>query len=111
MIGELGEPSLYACAQIFEFLVQTPIFKKFVRVIYKSERSTCRSLGTRFLTVYWLKKSFLIKVKVDPDPLFPNVDPRIRIHYYGKVDPLFPYVDPRIRIWIHVKMRWIRNAA
>ena len=30
----------------------------------------------------------------DPDPLFPNVDPRIRI-----------------RIRIHVKMRWIRNAA
>ena len=32
----------------------------------------------------------------DPDPLFPNVDPRIRIriHYYGKV-------DPRIRIRIH----------
>ena len=40
----------------------------------------------------------------DPDPLFSNVDPRIRIHYYGKV-------DPRIRIRIHVKMRWIRNAA
>ena len=38
------------------------------------------------------------------DPTFPNVDPRIRIHYYGKV-------DPRIRIRIHVKMRWIRNAA
>ena len=33
--------------------------------------------------------------KVDPDPLFPNVDPRIRI---------------RIRIRIHVKMSWIRNA-
>ena len=46
----------------------------------------------------------------DPDPLFPNVDPRIRIHYYGKADPdpLFPNVDPRI--WIHVKMRLIRNA-
>ena len=28
-----------------------------------SERSTCRSLGTRFLAVYWLKKSFLSKVK------------------------------------------------
>ena len=27
----------------------------------------------------------------DPDPLFPNVDPSIRIHYYVKV-------DPRIRI-------------
>ena len=30
----------------------------------------------------------------DPDPLFPNVNPRIRI-----------------RIRIHVKMRWIRNAC
>ena len=34
----------------------------------------------------------------DLDPLFPNVDPRIRIHYYGKVDPspdpIFPNVDP-----------------
>ena len=51
---------------------------------------------------------------LEPDPLFPNVDPRIRIliHYYGKVDPdpLFPNVDPRIRIRVHVKMRWIRNA-
>ena len=26
-------------------------------------------------------------------------------------DPLFPNVDPRIQIRIHVKMRWIRNAA
>ena len=26
-------------------------------------------------------------------------------------DPLFPNVDPRIRIRIHVKMRWIRNAG
>ena len=26
-------------------------------------------------------------------------------------DPLSPNVDPRIRIRIHVKMRWIRNAA
>ena len=26
-------------------------------------------------------------------------------------DPLLPNVDPRIRIRIHVKMRWIRNAA
>ena len=25
-------------------------------------------------------------------------------------DPLFPNVDPRIRIRIHVKMIWIRNA-
>ena len=23
----------------------------------------------------------------NPDPIFPNADPRIRIHYYGKVDP------------------------
>ena len=45
----------------------------------------------------------------DPDPIFPNADPRIRIHYYGKVDPdpLFPIVDPRIRI--HVKMRLSSN--
>ena len=42
----------------------------------------------------------------DPDPLWN------RILYYRKVDPdpLFPNVDPRIRIQIHVKMRWIRNA-
>ena len=26
-------------------------------------------------------------------------------------DPLFPNVDPRIRLRINVKMRWIRNAA
>ena len=26
-------------------------------------------------------------------------------------DPLFPNVDSRIRIRIHVKMRWIRNAG
>ena len=36
----------------------------------------------------------------DPDPLFPNVDPTIRIHYYGKV-------DPRIRIQIHFSQMWI----
>ena len=54
-----------------------------------------------------------------------NPDPRIWIHYSGKVDPdplsrkggfedpdpLFPNVDPRIRIRIHVKMRWIRNTG
>ena len=45
-----------------------------------------------------MKKRYL---EPDPDPLFPNVDPRIRIHYYGKVGP---------RIRIHVKLRWIRNA-
>ena len=42
--------------------------------------------------------------KPDPDPPFPqggSEDP----------DPLFPNVDPRIRIRIHVKMKWIRNAA
>ena len=40
----------------------------------------------------------------DPDPLFRkggSEDP----------DPLFPNVDPRIRIGVHVKMRWIRNAV
>ena len=26
-------------------------------------------------------------------------------------DPLLPNVDPRIRIRIHIKMRWIRNAG
>ena len=50
-------------------------------------------------TIYFL----ILKTSVS-DPLLPNVDPRIRIHYYGKV-------DPKIRIRIHVKMRWIRNAA
>ena len=29
---------------------------------------------------------------------------------YSDPDPLFPNVDQRIRIRIHVKMRWIRNA-
>merc|ERR1711860_467649 len=51
------------CAQIFEFLVQTPIFKELRRAIYIDERSTCRSLARRFLAIYWLKKSFLSKVK------------------------------------------------
>ena len=42
----------------------------------------------------------------DPDPLLrkggsEDQDP----------DQLFPNVDPRIRIRIHVKVRWIRNAA
>ena len=45
----------------------------------------------------------------DPDPLLT----RIRIHYSGKLDPIrgFRNVVLRIRIRIHVKMRWIRNAA
>ena len=30
---------------------------------------------------------------------------------YSDPDPLFPNVVPRIRIRIHVKMRWIRNAG
>ena len=58
----------------------------------------------------------------DPDPLWTRIRIhffqtwiRIRIPYYGKVDPdpypLFPNVDSRIRTRIHVKMRWIRNAA
>ena len=42
----------------------------------------------------------------DPDPL---------LQKGGSEDPdpdsLFPNVDRRIRIRIHVKMRWIRNAA
>ena len=40
----------------------------------------------------------------DPDPLLwkgGSEDP----------DPLLPNVDPRIRIRIHIKMRWIRNGA
>ena len=42
----------------------------------------------------------------NPDPLFPNVDPRIRIriHYYGKV-------DPRIRIRIHFYQMWIPGSG
>ena len=42
----------------------------------------------------------------DPDPLFPkggSEDP--------DPDPLYPNVDLRIRIRIHVKMRWIRNPV
>ena len=60
------------CARIFEFLVQTPIFKKFV--------------GPRFLAVYWLKKSFLSKVKGMNDrgirltfPLYALVLPKYEI--------------------------------
>ena len=40
----------------------------------------------------------------DPDPLFPNVDPTIRIHYYGEV-------DPRIWIRIHFSQMWIRGSG
>ena len=38
----------------------------------------------------------------DPDPLFPNVDPRIRIHYYRKVDT---------RIRIHYFQMWIPGSG
>ena len=42
----------------------------------------------------------------DPDPLFPNVDQRIRIriHYHGKV-------DPRILIRIHFYQMWIPGSG
>ena len=30
---------------------------------------------------------------------------------YSDPGPLFPNVDPRIRIQIHVKIRWTRNAG
>ena len=40
----------------------------------------------------------------DPDPL-------LRKGGSEDPDPLFPNVDPRIRIRIHVKMRWILNAV
>ena len=33
------------------------------RMVYKREWSICRPLATRFLAVYWLKKSFLSKAK------------------------------------------------
>ena len=47
----------------------------------------------------------------DSDSLFPKVGLMIQIQKGGSedLDPLFPNVDPRIRI--HVKMRWIRNAV
>ena len=38
----------------------------------------------------------------DPHPL-------LRKGWSEDPDPLFPNVDPRI--WIHIKMRWIRNAV
>ena len=54
----------------------------------------------------------------DPDPTFSKCgseDPDPLLRKGGSEDPdsdpLFPNVDPRIRIRIHVKMRWIRNAA
>ena len=57
-----------------------------VRIVYKSEWSTCRSLGPRFLAVYWLKKSFLSKVKGMNDrgirltfPLYALVLPKYEI--------------------------------
>ena len=40
-----------------------------------------------------------------------NPDPLSRKGGSEDPDPLLPNVDPRIRIRIHVKMRWIRNAA
>ena len=45
---------------------------------------------------------------MEPDP-----DPLLRKGGSEDPDPvpLFPNVDPRIRIRIHVKMRWIRNAG
>ena len=59
MIGASDELSPY----VLEFLVQTPIFKKFALLVYMRYWSTCRPVATRFLAVYWLKKSFLSKVK------------------------------------------------
>ena len=41
----------------------------------------------------------------------PVLDPLLRKGGSEDPDPLFPNVDPRIRIRIHVKMRWIRNAV
>ena len=41
----------------------------------------------------------------------PDQDPLLRKGGSEDPDPFFPNVDPRIRIRIHVKMRWIRNAA
>ena len=47
---------------------------------------------------------FMKNMYSDPDPL-------LRKGGSEDPDPLFPNVEPRIRILIHVKMRWIRNAA
>ena len=41
----------------------------------------------------------------------PDLDPLLRKGGSEDPDPLFPNVDPRIRIRIHIKMRWIRNAV
>ena len=68
----------------------------------------------------------------DPDPLRFPLRIHLRWHWFGSghigsgsaldPDPLFPTVDPRIRFWInyshmwiririYVKLRWIRNAG
>ena len=83
--------------------LKTPIFKKFARLVYKRDWSTstidlhsrlvykrdwstCRPIATRFLAVYWLKKSFLSKVKGMNDrgirqtfPLYALVLPKYEI--------------------------------
>ena len=74
MIGALGE------------LCLNMRFKGRVRMVDKSEWSTCRPFGPRFLAVYWLKKSFLSKVKGMNDrgirltfPLYALVLPKYEI--------------------------------
>merc|ERR1711860_257085 len=74
------------CAQIFEFLVQTPIFKEIRRAIYIDERSTRRSLARRVLAIYWLKKSFLSKVKGMND------------HGIRRTFPLYALILPKYEI-------------
>ena len=79
MIGALGERS--PCVLDFCILSANNQFQVIrgtglqAQLVYKREWSTCRTVVTRFLAVYWLKKYFLSKVKGMNDqgigPTFP----------------------------------------
>ena len=58
-------------------------------------------IGTRLRIHFGSGSTFSKCGSEDPDPL-------LRKGKSENPDPLFPNVDPKIRI--HVKMRWIRNA-
>ena len=64
MIGALGELSPYML-----WFCLSMRFKGCVRAIYKSERSTCRSLGTRFFYFYSGKDLIPRVILITPEPL------------------------------------------
>ena len=59
-LGELSPYMLWFCLSMR--------FKGRVRAIYKSERSTCRSLGTRFFDFYGGKDSIPRVMLITPEP-------------------------------------------